>query len=189
MSDNTATSKPRSKFQKLIKLAKIGAIVGIVAGIGIQFIPVDVEKNPEDRFTPDAPPEVLAILRKACYDCHSNETVWPLYASLAPGSWLMARDVKKGRNMMNISEWGDYSGEERDADKEESWEQIEKGEMPPWFYVLPFHLDASLTDAEKATLKEWLLKPSPAEEEDEDEDEDKAPAAETDAGASAPDAG
>jgi Haem-binding domain len=189
MSDKAATSSAPSKFKTIKKLAKIGAIVGIVVGIGIQFIPVDgIGTNPEDRFTPDAPPEVLAILRKACFDCHSNETVWPLYAQLAPGSWLMSRDVNKGRNKMNISEWGEYDGEERDYDKETAWEQIEKGEMPPWFYILPFHPDAKLTDAEKATLKAWLLKPEPTEDEESD-DEAKSAAPENDAGASAPDAG
>ena len=30
--------------------------------------------------------------------------------------------------------------------------------MPPWFYILPFHPDAKLTDAEKATLKAYFLK-------------------------------
>ncbi|MDZ4694879.1 MAG: heme-binding domain-containing protein [Deltaproteobacteria bacterium] len=188
MSDKAATSSPQSRSKTLKKLAKLGAFVGIVVGVGIQLIPVDgIGTNPEERFTPDAPPEVLAILRKACFDCHSNETVWPLYARLAPGSWLMSRDVNKGRNKMNISEWGDYDGEERGYDKETAWEQIEKGEMPPWFYILPFHPDAKLTDAEKATLKAWLLTPEAAEQDD-DSDEDKNPSQGSDAGAPAPDA-
>jgi len=146
----------------LRSLIKWGVIVSLVAGVVIQFIPVvpDVEeRNPEERFTPKAPPEVLAILKRACFDCHSNETVWPLYAELAPGRWLMHRDVRKGRNSMNFSEWGDYDAEEREYDKEESWEQIESGEMPPWFYVYPLHMDAKLSEADKALLKEWMLAP------------------------------
>jgi len=91
-----------SRHPRLIKVVKIGILVAVVVGVGIQFVPVKgIGSNPPGRFKMDAPPEVEAILRRACYDCHSNETKWPLYARVAPGSWLMARDVNKGRSRMN----------------------------------------------------------------------------------------
>ena len=105
---------------------------------------------------------MLAILKESCFDCHSNETEWPLYARIAPGSWLMARDVRKGRSRLNMSEWGETDEEERTLDRESSWDEIQEGEMPPWFY-LPMHPSARLDDKEKAILKEWLLKKRPAE--------------------------
>jgi Haem-binding domain len=151
------------------KLALVGAILAGVVGVGIQFIPIaGVGNNPPERFATGAPPEVEKILREACYDCHSNETRWPWYARLAPASWLMIRDVRKGRSRMNMSEWGDTDEEERSLDKENSWEQIEAGDMPPWFYI-PMHPKAYLSDQEKALLKGWLLakqeaKPEPAEQ-------------------------
>lgn len=142
---------------KLKKVLKIVVLVGVVIFVGLQFVPVEgVGTNPPGRYKLDAPPEVEAILRTSCYDCHSNETQWPFYARLAPSSWLMAKDVKKGRSRMNISEWGTVDEDERNLDKENSWDQIEAGEMPLWFYI-PMHPSARLTDDEKATLKKWLL--------------------------------
>jgi hypothetical protein len=79
----------------------------------------------------------------------------------------MSRDVTKGRQHLNLSEWGGSDEEEKKLDRENCWEKIESGEMPPWFYIYPMHLDARLSDADKATLKAWLLKdkdkePTPA---------------------------
>ena len=148
-----------SRHPRLIKFLKIGILAAVVVGVGLQFVPVKgIGSNPPGRYKMDAPPEVDAILRRACYDCHSNETKWPLYARVAPGSWLMARDVNKGRSRMNFSEWGDADLDERQLDKENSWDQVEEGAMPKWFYVFPFHPAAKLSDADKATLKAWLLK-------------------------------
>jgi hypothetical protein len=149
-------------FKRLLQLAVIG---GIVVFVGLQFAPVgrwvpvqDIGTNPTERFTLDAPPEVKVILEHACMDCHSNETKWPLYARLAPSSWLMARDVHNGRNHMNFSEWADHDEDERQGDLENAWDQVESGAMPPWFYIYPLHLKAKLTDAQKATLKAFFLK-------------------------------
>ena len=103
------------------------------------------------------PPEVAAILRRACFDCHTNETRWPLYSRLAPGSWLMARDVHKGRTHLNFSGWGTVDAQERADDLETCWEQVESGEMPPWFYVFPMHPAARLSPADKARLKSYFL--------------------------------
>jgi hypothetical protein len=135
--------------------------IALLVGIGIQFIPVQgVGVNPTQRYNVGAPAEVEAILRESCFDCHSNETRWPFYARLAPSSWLLIRDVKKGRAHMNFSEWGDTDEQERTLDKENSWEMVEKGEMPPWFY-LPMHPAAHLDDKKKAVLKEWFMKKAP----------------------------
>lgn len=158
------------RIKKLVRLAVIG---GLVIGVGIQLVPVKgVGVNPPDRFPLGAPPEVEAIMRRACLDCHSNETRWPLYSRLAPSSWLMIRDVTKGRKHLNFSEWGDSDEDERKLDRENCWDQIESGEMPPWFYVYPLHLGAKLSEADKATLKAWMLK-----DKDTDRDKDKPDAA------------
>ncbi len=148
---------PKRSAGKLRKVLRVAAIIGGVVGVGIQFIPVkNIGSNPSARYKIDAPPEVEAVLRRACFDCHSNETAWPFYARLAPGSWLMVRDVNKGRGRMNMSEWGDTDEDERTTDKENSWDQIEEGKMPPWFY-LPLHPGARLSDGDKALLKSWML--------------------------------
>lgn len=137
----------------------ISAAGGLALFSAAQVIPVKgVNTNPPERFALNAPPHVEAILKRACMDCHSNETSWPLYSRIAPGSWLMARDVVKGRQHLNLSEWGESDEEERQLDLENCWDQIESGAMPPWFYIYPLHLSARLSDEEKAALKGWMLK-------------------------------
>ena len=142
------------------------AIAGVVVGGLLQVFPAkvlgihteEIGKNPPERYTLDAPPEVQAILRRACFDCHSNETKWPIYARIAPGSWLMARDIHNGRSHLNFSKWADVDEDERQTDLETAWEQVESGEMPKWFYVFPFHPSAKLSAADKALLKSYFLK-------------------------------
>jgi hypothetical protein len=134
--------------------------LGLVAvGVALQFVPVqDLGSNPPHRFQVDAPPEVLSILKRSCFDCHSNETHWPLYARIAPGSWLLADDVHKGRNHLNFSEWGDVDEDERQDDLEACWDQVEQGAMPPKKYIYPFHMKAKLSDQDRATLKAFFLR-------------------------------
>ena len=144
---------PRTK--KFLRLSVIG---GAVVFGAIQLVPVkDIGSNPPERYKIDAPPEVEAIMRRACYDCHSNETRWPLYSRMAPGSWLMSRDVHQGRKHHNFSEWGSVDEDERQTDRENCWEQIESGNMPPWFYIYPMHLSARLSAADKVLLKSYLM--------------------------------
>ncbi len=170
--DGTSNSPPKQGLvQRIIKSkAFLGAAgAGLVVFIGIQFIPVEgVGQNPTARYELDAPADVKQILEESCYDCHSNETKWPFYSLIAPGSWLMAMDVKDGRDQLNISTWGEFEDEEDiEFEKETMWDSIEDGSMPLWFYI-PLHPSASLTDEEKAKLKAWLL----AHQDDEDEEEE-----------------
>ena len=119
----------------------------------LQLVPVDRE-NPPITGEVDAPAEVLAVLERACYDCHSNETVWPWYTYVAPFSLLAAHDVDEGREYLNFSEWDRLDEEGRRHAREEVWEEVEEGEMPLWFYT-PLHPEAELTDADRALLRDW----------------------------------
>lgn len=143
-----------------IKKTTVGIAVALVA---IQFIPVE-QPNPESRDTPDGSSEAVALLQRACYECHSNETTWPWYTKVAPFSWLAAHDVEEGREHVNFSEWSNYTPEDQDHIREEVWEMLEEGEMPPWFYT-PIHPEAKFTAEELARLKAW----SGAGEEDDDD--------------------
>ncbi len=151
---------------KTKKRIRILLIAGVVCFGVLQVIPAkifgiptqDIGTNPPKRYTLEAPPEVHAVLRRACYDCHTNETAWPFWSRIAPGSWLMARDVHNGRNHLNFSEWADADEDERQTDFETAWEQVESGNMPKWFYVYPLHLGARLSAADKALLKGFFLK-------------------------------
>jgi len=95
-------------------------------------------------------PETRALAVRACFDCHSNETVWPWYSNIAPVSWLTQRDVDEGRQKLNFSDIVN-SGEEG----HEAGEAVLKGKMPPLQYY-PTHPEARLTDAEKQQLAQGL---------------------------------
>lgn len=91
-------------------------------------------------------PQTRELAQRACFDCHSNETTWPLYSRIAPVSWVVTDHVIDGRQHLNFSEWG-RSGEEA----EEIAEVINEGEMPLPNY-LPLHPEAQLTAAEQQQL-------------------------------------
>ncbi|MEA2237144.1 MAG: hypothetical protein QOC81_1868 [Thermoanaerobaculia bacterium] len=129
-------------------------LLGLLAAfVFIQLIPVP-KTNPPVTGEIAAPPQVMSVLRKSCYDCHSNETAWPWYNHIAPGSWLLYRDVTQGRRAMNFSEWQQMPQDRQNRRRKQVWEQVAADEMPPWFY-LPLHHAAKLTDANKAILKAW----------------------------------
>ena len=109
-------------------------------------------------------PETRALAKRACFDCHSNETVWPWYAHVAPVSWLVQHDVDEGREHLNFSEW-----DREQEEAEEAAEVVEDGEMPLWVY-LPTHPDARLSDAEKADLISGLKATFGSGGEDESDD-------------------
>jgi heme-binding protein len=91
-------------------------------------------------------PDTRELAVRACFDCHSNQTVWPWYAHVAPTSWLVQRDVDEGRRKLNFSEWDQPQKEARQAARE-----IQKGSMRPWYY--PWAL---LTAAERQALTQGL---------------------------------
>lgn len=87
----------------------------------------------------------------ACYDCHSNLTVWPWYSNVAPVSWLTQMDVDEGRSILNFSEWN----LPQDAEADEIVEVVREGEMPPWQYK-PLHPAGRLSSAEQDELVQGL---------------------------------
>jgi hypothetical protein len=102
-----------------------------------------------------AQPEIETTLKRACYDCHSNETRWPWYSHAAPLSWLVVHDVTLGRKEVNFSEWGSYNPATRRRKLEWMGRTMREEAMPPWTYRL-LHPDARLTNAERAALERWI---------------------------------
>lgn len=95
-------------------------------------------------------PETRALAARACFDCHSNETKWPWYASVAPMSWLVQDHVDEGREVLNFSEWNRTFEEAGEAA-----EVVREGEMPIANYLW-LHPEARLTAAESAALAAGL---------------------------------
>lgn len=134
-------------------------MVLILALVAIQFTPSEkpavVLENPGDIHNEVLiNQEVSGILRAACYDCHSNETSYPWYASVAPVSWLVTHDVEEGRDELNFSEWATYPAKRKHHKLEEVIEQVEEGEMPMPIYTVT-HGEARLSDDQMAALVSW----------------------------------
>ena len=100
------------------------------------------------------PTPVMSVLRKGCFDCHSNETRWPWYARIPPSSWLVLRDVERGRAQVNFSRRGLYNPFDQADLLDKVCDLASKRKMPLWPYRL-MHAEARLTDSEIATLCGW----------------------------------
>ena len=133
---------------------KIGALALPILLLVVQLIPVD-RTNPPGEGEIGTPPQVAAILQRACYDCHSNQTVWPWYSKIAPVSWLIARDVHEGRKELNFSVWSSYSDKRKQKKLRETGKEVSEGDMPPWYYVA-LHPEARLSDADLQTIRAWV---------------------------------
>ena len=128
-------------------------IILLLLFVAIQFIPVKNE-NPPVVADFDGPAEVKDIFKVSCYDCHSNETNWVWYTSIAPISWLAARDVNEGREHLNFSDWGNISSDKYSRIAYRIWDDIEDGSMPLKIHTI-MHKEAILSDDQKAIIKEW----------------------------------
>ena len=134
---------------------------GIVL-IGIQFIQPAHNKSgqvlPTD-FTKvyKVPTNVQSVLQNACYDCHSNNTVYPWYSNLQPVAWMMERHVDNGKEKLNFSEFGRYSTRRQISKLKGIAGQIKDDEMPLSSYTW-MHKKARLPQAEKDLLISWMSK-------------------------------
>jgi mono/diheme cytochrome c family protein len=134
-----------------MKIGKVLAVVLVVL-ILIQLIPGPSHENPPVTGTPKwDSPRTEELFKRSCANCHSNETIWPWYSTVAPLSWIINLDVSVGRSKFNVSEWG-RSGKN---DGDEAAGELRNGKMPPWFYM-PAHPEAKLTAAEKDELVKGL---------------------------------
>lgn len=145
-----------------MKKKQILKFVGIVIGVlflVIQFYQPKRENPPVDQtqiidVQLQVPDSVSTILKRSCYDCHSNETTWPFYSYIAPVSWLVSYDVIEGRKELNFSEWGKYKMKRQGRKLSEIASEIESGEMPMPKYTLVHH-GAKLSEPEKTLLISW----------------------------------
>lgn len=130
-------------------------ILTVLIFIGIQFVPMDVPADvpskAEDSI--EAPDNVQAILKRACFDCHSNHTTFPWYSSIAPVSWFTKHHVEEGREHMNFSTWASYEDEKKLKFLQKIPKAI-KSKMPLPSYLL-IHKEAKLSDADKEAITKW----------------------------------
>ncbi len=130
-------------------------ILLLILGLtGIQFIEVE-RTNPPVTAEIRAPSDIMEILKKSCYDCHSNETVWPWYSKVAPVSWLVEDDVTEGRKHLNFSTFESLDTSVKLKKKDEILEEVQNGEMPLDIYTL-IHPNANLELLQIAKIEKWV---------------------------------
>ena len=128
-------------MKKTIIITLVGLLVLFLL---IQFIPYGRQHtNPPVVQEPNwDSPQTRELAQRACFDCHSNETIWTWYSNVAPVSWLVQRDVNEGRQRLNFSDWG------RVREMDDIPRVVQNGQMPmPIFLIM--HPEARLTQAEK----------------------------------------
>ena len=126
----------------------------------IQFIPVDrtnlaVDKKEDFVLVMQTPKNVQQILKKACYDCHSNETKYPDYAYVAPISWAVKNHVNNGRKHLNYSIWGSLNQDLKEGMLKHSVQSVQNYSMPMPGYIAQ-HAEANLSKAERVVLSQYF---------------------------------
>lgn len=111
--------------------------------------PIDV--NTDFISVTGANAEVAQLLKTACYDCHSEQPIYPWYTNVAPVSWWIKHHINEGSHHLNFSIWGTYKDKRKHHKLEECIEMVEEGEMPMDSYTW-MHKEAKLTDAQKELL-------------------------------------
>jgi len=133
-------------------------ILSILLGIFIimQFFRIDKTNPPVNKaldFIEIHQPskEIAGMLKDACYDCHSHEVKYPWYTNVTPVSWWVKGHIDEGLAELNFSEWGNYDAGKAKHKLEESYEKVEKKEMPLTPYLIA-HSEARLTTEQRAEL-------------------------------------
>jgi hypothetical protein len=122
----------------------------------IQFIPVDRVNKPVDhkvnffdsKKTPD---KIKQLVKGACYDCHSDETIYPKYAYIAPFSWSVKSHINEGREHLNFSVWETYNKDLKTNMLAKSIQTLQNKTMPMPGYIV-YHKEANLSEAERTLL-------------------------------------
>lgn len=144
------------KYMKTTK--KIGWALLIVF-VAMQFYRPEKNISSKDDTKPflvqTNPPEMVRnTISQACYDCHSNTTVYPWYNNIAPVSYWIAEHVKDGKKHLNFSEWQEYTPKKKNDKLEEIIKVVDDKEMPLGEYTW-MHKGAQLTKKQREDVVEW----------------------------------
>lgn len=126
----------------------------------MQFFPIDKTNPPVNQAkdfltTENAPVEVAQLFKTACYDCHSDETKYPWYTSVAPTSWFVKGHIDDARKHLNFSTWGDYDANQKAHKMEEIIEMVDGKEMPMLTYWM-IHWDAKISVEQRTQITDWV---------------------------------
>ncbi len=141
-------------FKRIFQVLLIGFII-------IQFIRPSkniaegVQANNISKAFPTSD-SVHAILKTACYDCHSNNTAYPWYNNIQPVAWWLKHHVDEGKRELNFDEFAKYSPRRQYIKAEEINKEVKEGEMPLSSYTV-IHKDAKLTAEQKLMIANWTV--------------------------------
>jgi len=127
----------------------------LITFMTIQFIPMDVPEKLEgdSKNEIEAPKEVMEILKRSCYICHSNSLIYPWYDKIAPASWYAKLHVRNGRKAVNFSRWKEYSLEKQFKVMDKLPKSITiRMPLPTYLWL---HKESKLSSTDKNILKEW----------------------------------
>lgn len=141
-------------MKKIFKLKYL-----IILLVVIQFY--RPSKNTSTEMSPNSiltavvvPQDVEQILKTSCYDCHSNNTVYPWYNNIAPVSWWLDNHVKEGKRELNFDEWASYTDKRKNHKLKEIKGNLEEKEMPLESYLW-IHKNAKLSDDQIKAVVDW----------------------------------
>jgi hypothetical protein len=159
VSESTESTADSDSNQIMYRLIRNAALVFLAVIVAIQMVRPARTNPPTDparALTARLPvtSEALAVMNRACRDCHSNDTTWPWYSNVAPVSWLVIDHVKSGRRHFNYSEWARYEPDKASKLLHDICEETRDGSMPMGSYTL-VHRDARLSDRDVQALCSW----------------------------------
>ena len=135
----------------------IGFLVFLVL---IQFVrpskvnkPVDIQQD--FIAAANVPSDIAPVLKKSCYDCHSNTPTYPWYFNISPVNWYLNNHIKGGLKKLNFSEWATLEAKEKNHKLEEICEVLVEGEMPLKSYTI-MHAGTKVEDKMKKRICEWI---------------------------------
>jgi hypothetical protein len=141
------------------KIFRWTAISSVVLFLGLQFVrpaktnpAIDQTRALEQHIQMSE--EVKTTLKRACYDCHSNETRWPWYSQVAPVSWFVIDHVNHGRSHLNFSDWSRYDKSTQAENLRLIQETVKTDMMPMPSYLLA-HSEAKLSPEDKIIIGNW----------------------------------
>ncbi len=123
--------------------------------VAMQFIQVEhINKTANPTLEINGPQEIKEILKRACYDCHSNEVNLPWYSNIAPISFMIYKNVTSGRETLNFSIWEEYSSEDKQKKLKEIFRTVYAAMPPPSYMYM--HKDANLSTSDRKIVRDWI---------------------------------
>ena len=141
---------------RIWKLAGLGLLAVLLIMQFFRPEPNNTPPDPEmDMLLLVSPGEDIAeLVRKACYDCHSNQTVYPWYSKISPVSWYLDKHIRDGKEELNFSDFGGLDKADKIGMFADFCDVLDAGTMPLQSYMI-LHSDARLSGEQQLMLCEW----------------------------------